>query len=174
MGNTVSDYLDDIIVNGNVDAAKMNKLKNAIQNNTFSVDELSEIRKKMSVLGITKEYDEALIKIDFGKYLRGLIGDSPAAMIDPHAHHILFKKGLGQKQKELVQEGQEILKRYGIEPIIGEENLVWAPNRIAGQHGIERLQHIIDKLKAVDSFGGTREKMVEMLKLLGEEAASMK
>ncbi|MGE1102024.1 hypothetical protein [Peribacillus simplex] len=23
-------------------------------------------------------------------------------MIDPHAHHILFKKGLGQKQKELV------------------------------------------------------------------------
>ncbi|CAH0155846.1 hypothetical protein [Peribacillus simplex] len=96
-------------------------------------------------------------------------------MIDPHAHHILFKKGLGQKQKELVAEGQEILKRYGIESIIGEENLlVWAPNRIAGQHGIDRLQHIVDKLKEVDSFGGTREKMVDMLKLLGEEAASMK
>ncbi|MEN1939434.1 hypothetical protein AAIE21_29100 [Paenibacillus sp. 102] len=29
-GNTVSDYLDDIIMNGNVDAAKMNKLKNTI------------------------------------------------------------------------------------------------------------------------------------------------
>ncbi len=173
-GNTVSNYLDDIVEAGSVNATKMNKLKNAIQNNTFSVDELSEISKKMSDLGINKEYNEALIKLDFGKYLRGLIGDPPAAMIDPHAHHILFKKGLGQKQKELVQEGQEILKRYGIEPIIGEENLVWAPNRIAGQHGIERLQHIIDKLKAVDSFGGTREKMVEMLKLLGEEAASMK
>lgn len=53
-----------------------------------------------------------LIKIDFGKYLRGLIGGPPTAMIDPHAHHILFKKGLGQKQKELVAEGQEILKRY--------------------------------------------------------------
>lgn len=173
-GNTVSNYLDDIVEAGSVNATKMNKLKNAIQNNTFSVDELSEISKKMSDLGINKEYNEALIKLDFGKYLRGLIGDPPAAMIDPHAHHILFKKGLGQKQKELVQEGQEILKRYGIEPIIGEENLVWAPNRIAVQHGIERLQHIIDKLKAVDSFGGTREKMVEMLKLLGEEAASMK
>jgi hypothetical protein len=129
----------------------------------------------MSELGITKEYNEALIKIDFGKYLGGLIGDPPTAMIDPHAHHhILFKKGLGHKQKELVAEGQEILKRYGIESIIGEENLVWAPNRIAGQHGIERLQHIVDKLKEVDSFGGTREKMVDMLKLLGEEAASMK
>ncbi|WP_410983093.1 hypothetical protein [Bacillus cereus] len=42
------------------------------------------------------------------------------------------------KQK-LVGEGQEILKRYGIEPIIGTENLVWAPNRITGQHGIECL-----------------------------------
>ncbi|CAI8707672.1 MULTISPECIES: hypothetical protein [Bacillus] len=77
----------------------MNKLKNAIQNNTFSVDELSEISKKMSDLGITKEYNEALIKIDFGKYLRGLIGDPPTDMRNPHAHHILFKKGLGQKQK---------------------------------------------------------------------------
>ncbi|MGG0847103.1 T7SS effector LXG polymorphic toxin [Peribacillus simplex] len=173
-GRAVSDYLDDIVEAGNVNATKMNKLKNAIQNNTFSVDELSKISKKMSDLGITKEYNEALIKIDFGKYLRGLIGAPPTAMIDPHAHHILFKKGLGQKQKELVREGQEILKRYGIESIIGEENLVWAPNRIAGQHGIERLQHIVDKLKEVDSFGGTREKMVDMLKLLGEEAASMK
>ena len=126
--DTVSDYIDDISVNGKVDADKMNKLKNAIQNNTFSVDELAEISKKMSELGITKEYDEALIKIDFGKYLRGLIGDPPTAMIDPHAHHILFKKGLGQKPQELVREGQEILKKYGIEPIIGKENLVWAPN----------------------------------------------
>ncbi|AOH56418.1 hypothetical protein ABE28_018785 [Peribacillus muralis] len=173
-GRAVSDYLDDIGEAGNVNATKMNKLKNAIQNNTFSVDELSEISKKMSELGIIKEYNEALIKIDFGKYLRGLIGAPPDAMLDPHAHHILFKKGLGQKQKELVAEGQEILKKYRIESIIGEENLVWAPNRIAGQHGIERLQHIVDKLKEVDSFGGTREKMVEMLKLLGEEAASMK
>ncbi|MDD9796581.1 T7SS effector LXG polymorphic toxin [Priestia megaterium] len=170
----VSEYLNDITTSGRVNKDKMNQLKNAIQNNRFSVEELSEISGKISELGITKEYNEVLLKIDFGKYLTGLIGGPPEAMINPHAHHILFKKGLGQKQKELVQEGQEILRRYGIEPIIGEENLVWAPNRIAGQHGIERLQHIVDKLKAVDSFGGTREKMVEMLKLLGEEAASMK
>ena len=134
--NSVHNYLDDIIVNGEVDAAKLNKLKNAIQNNTFSVDELSEINKKMSNLGITKEYNEALIKIDFGKNLRGLIGDPPTAMIDPHAHQILFKKGLGEAQQKLVQEGQELFRRYGIEPIIGKENLVWAPNRVAGQHNI--------------------------------------
>ena len=38
----------------------MNQLKNAIQNNTFSVDELSEIRKKMADLGNTKEYIETI------------------------------------------------------------------------------------------------------------------
>ncbi|WP_242490910.1 hypothetical protein [Priestia endophytica] len=85
-----------------------------------------------------------------------------------------LKKGLGQKQQELVREGQEILKRYEIEPLIVEENLVWEPSRIGGQHGIERLQHIVYELKEVDSFGETREKIVEMLKLLGEEAESMK
>lgn len=33
-------------------------------------------------------------------------------MIDPHAHHILFKKGNGKAQQELVKEGQEILRKY--------------------------------------------------------------
>ncbi|KEK17960.1 type IV secretion protein Rhs [Bacillus manliponensis] len=150
----------------------MNKLKNTIQNNNF-VDELYEISKKMDDLGVTTEYHAALIKIDFSKYLRGLIGNLPAVMISPYAHHILFEQGLGQKKQELVREGQEILRRYGIE-LIGEKNLVCSLNKIAAQHGIERLQHIVDKLKEVDSFGGTREKIVEMLKLLGEEAALMK
>ncbi|MED3698924.1 AHH domain-containing protein, partial [Heyndrickxia sporothermodurans] len=171
-GNTVSNYIDDIIVNGKVDAAKMNKLKNAIQNNTFSVDELSEIRKKMSDLGITKEYDEALIKIDFGKYLRGLIGDPPTAMINPHAHHILFKKGLGQKQQELVREGQEILRRYGIDPIIGEENLVWAPNAVVGQHSLDALEEVVNRLRAIEEFGGDFDDIVEALKDLGDIAST--
>jgi hypothetical protein len=39
---------------------------------------------------------------DFGKHLRKIIGDPPAGMVDPHAHHILFKKGLGEAQQELV------------------------------------------------------------------------
>ncbi|SNZ14025.1 A nuclease family of the HNH/ENDO VII superfamily with conserved AHH [Terribacillus aidingensis] len=166
-GNTVNDYLDDIIVKGDVDAVKMNKLKNAIQNNTFSVDELSEIRKRMFELGISKEYDEVLIKMDFGKYLRGLIGDPPTAMINPHAHHILFKKGLGQKQQELVREGQEILKRYGIDPIIGKENLVWAPNAVVGQHSLDALEEVVNRLKAVELEGGDLDDIVETLEELG-------
>ncbi|MEV4912736.1 T7SS effector LXG polymorphic toxin [Bacillus proteolyticus] len=171
-GNTVSDYLDDIIVNGNVDAGKMNKLKNAIQNNTFSKEELAEISKKMSDLGITKEYNEALLKIVFGKYLRGLIGDPPTDMRNPHAHHILFKKGLGQEQKELVQEGQEILRRYGIDPIIGEENLVWAPNAVVGQHSFDALEIVVKRLRDVEAMDGDLDDIVEALKDLGDIAST--
>ncbi len=171
-GNAVNDYLDDIIVNGNVDPAKMKKLKNAIQNNTFSIDELSEIRKMVSDLGITKEYDEALIIMDFGKYLRGLIGDPPADMVVPHAHHILFKKGLGEAHQKLVQEGQEILRKYGIEHIIGKENLVWAPNRIAGQHNLSALENVVNQLKAVDVAGADLDDIIEILEDLGKQAAS--
>ncbi|MEH6888056.1 hypothetical protein V7Z92_29525, partial [Priestia megaterium] len=65
----VSEYLNDITTSGRVNKDKMNQLKNAIQNNRFSVEELSEISGKMSELGITKEYNEVLLKIDFGKYL---------------------------------------------------------------------------------------------------------
>ncbi|MDM5293215.1 T7SS effector LXG polymorphic toxin [Peribacillus simplex] len=168
----VSDYLDGIGEAGNVNAIKMNKLKNAIQNNTFSVDELSEISKKMSELGITKEYNEALIKIDFGKYLRGLIGDPPTAMINPHAHHILFKKGLGQKQQELVREGQEILRRYGIDPIIGKENLVWAPNAVIGQHSLDALEEVVNQLRAIEAMDGDFDDIVEALEDLGDIAST--
>ncbi|WP_419957622.1 T7SS effector LXG polymorphic toxin [Psychrobacillus psychrotolerans] len=170
-GNTVSDYTNDIIVKGKVDPTKMNKLKNAIQNNTFSVNELSEISKKMSELGITKVYNEALIKIDFGKYLRGLIGDPPTAMMNPHAHHILFKKGLGQKQQELVREGQEILRRYGVDPIIGKENLVWAPNAVIGQHSLDALENVVNQLKTVEIEGGDFDDFVEVLEELGNLAS---
>ncbi|PFE01239.1 hypothetical protein COE15_18420 [Bacillus cereus] len=63
----------------------MNKLKTAIPNYTFSVDERSKINKKMTDLGITSEHYEALLKIDFGKYLRGVTDATSVDMINPHA-----------------------------------------------------------------------------------------
>ncbi|MBF0707732.1 AHH domain-containing protein [Alkalihalobacillus hwajinpoensis] len=152
----------------------MNKLKNSIQNNVFSVEELSEIREEMTRLGIASKYDEALLKIDFGKYLRGLIGDPPVNMVNPHAHHILFKKGLGDSQQKLVQEGQLILRKYGIDPIIGKENLAWAPNRISGQHNIDALEHVVNQLRAVDEAGADIDDIIEILEDLGKQAATRK
>ena len=110
-------------------------------------------------------------KFDFGKYLKSKIGNPPTDMVDPHAHHILFKKGLGPSQQALVQEGQALLRRYGIDPILGLENLVWAPNRIVGQHSIEALRYVVEKLKLVEDFGGSYNDIVEALEDLGEKAA---
>ena len=61
---------------------------------------------------------------------------------------ILYLKRKWKSPKELVKEGQEILKEYDIDPILGLENLVWAPNRVKGQHGIESLRNVVDNLKS--------------------------
>ena len=114
-------------------------------------------------------------KFNFNKYLKDKIGDPPTDMVDPHAHHILFKEGHGEAQKALVREGQELLGRYGIDPIYGLENLIWAPNRVAGQHGIEALRGVVEQLKMVEDFGGTnkyiRNKLMKRLLELGKLAA---
>ncbi|WP_419957618.1 hypothetical protein [Psychrobacillus psychrotolerans] len=73
-----------------------------------------------------------------------------------------------------MKEGQEILKEYDIDPILGLENLVWAPNRVKGQHGIEALSNVVDNIKKVRDAGGDRDDMVEMLNKLGDVAKRRK
>lgn len=158
---------------GKANYNQLDKLKKDIQDHKIDQSKFAEIRKQMRELGIEEDYDNALREIKLGKYLKNRIGDPPADMYDPHAHHILFKKG-SENQEELVKEGQEILKKYDIDPIIGLENLVWAPNRVKGQHSTERLQFIVDSLKKADKYGGTREDIIMKLRELGKEAARMK
>ncbi len=125
----------------------------------------------MSELGITEAYESAVKNIDFGKYLRNVKGEPPASMIDPYAHHILFKTGHEGTQQELVKEGQEILRKYGIDPIVGEENLVWAPNRVVGQHDTAALEKVVNGLKAVDKAGGDYDDIVDVLNMFGQIAS---
>ncbi len=165
-------YVDDIVdVAGNVDATKMNNLKLALQMGTFSADEIAQISKKMSDLGVTEAYEAAMKKVDFGKYLRTIAGEPPTNMTNPHAHHILFKTGSGEAQQALVKEGQDLLRKYGIDPIVGPENLVWAPNAVTGQHDKAAIQYVVDKLKSVEVDGGDYDDMVEMLKVFVQTAA---
>ena len=67
-------------------------------------------------------------------------------MVNPHAHHVLFKLGNGPAQKALVQEGQELLRKVGIDPIFGKEVLFWAPNK-KGLHVKAMLQNLIDEIE---------------------------
>ena len=111
----VQKYLKGIVDGaGNMDVAQMREVRLAIQNGKLSSREIKLLSKKKSELGITEAYESAMKNIDFGKYLRNVKGEPPASMIDPHAHHILFKTGREGAQEKLVKEGQEILRKYGI------------------------------------------------------------
>jgi hypothetical protein len=120
--------------------------------------------------GITNAFEAEMMKMDFGEYLRNTIGDYPKGMNDPHAHHILFKKGHGAAQQALVQEGQDILRRYGIVPIVGPENLVWAPNRVKGQHDVIAIEQVVEALKQADAERGTYDAIVDALQKMGDVA----
>ncbi len=137
-------------------------------------DQVISIARVESGVKGTGEAAKNVDQIDYGAYLKKNLGDPPSDMYDPHAHHIVFKKGNGVSQKELVKEGQEILKEYDIDPILGLENLVWAPNRVKGQHGIEALSNVVDNIKKVRDAGGDRDDMVEMLNKLGDVAKRRK
>ena len=87
-------YLDGIVdTAGDIDAEKMRTLRLAIQRGEFSKEEISELCVKVGELGITEEYESTMKSINFGKYLRNIVGEPPEGMYDPHAHHILFKTG---------------------------------------------------------------------------------
>ncbi|MBC2582744.1 RHS repeat-associated core domain-containing protein [Clostridium sp. DJ247] len=140
-----------------------------VNDGKMSQNKLNELREN-----IGNGFKLDVSKVDFGKYLKSKIGNPPSDMVDPHAHHILFKKGLKETQKVLVKEGQEILREYKIDPIFGLENLIWAPNRVKGQHGTDALKNVVDKIKEVKNAGGDRDDMVEMLKKLGDIAKRRK
>ncbi|PWT27141.1 hypothetical protein [Butyrivibrio fibrisolvens] len=58
------------------------------------------------------------------------------------------------------------MREYGIDPIIGHENLVWAPMRVTGQHSTESLEFVVNSLKEKAVFGD-RDLMVIELRRLG-------
>lgn len=93
-------------------------------------------------------------------------------MPDPHAHHILPKKGRPGEQRQLIQEGQELLRnRAGIDPIWGTENLVWAPNRVTEQHSTGAIRQVVDRLRELDQADATPEDFAAALRELGQIAA---
>jgi hypothetical protein len=109
--------------------------------------------------------------IDFGAYLRSKIGPPSAGMENAHAHHVLFKSGLSLEQKQLIAKGMEILEAHGIDPVLGLENLVWAPN-VKGQHSIQALQKVVDELEKAHNNGlGTKDDILKALKKLKRVAA---
>ncbi len=74
----------------------------------------------------------------------------PGTGRETHAHHILYKIGLGKEQKLLVKEGRKLLLKYGIDPVVDPENLVWAWKF---SHNIENLKEVLVTLKNAEIEG---------------------
>ena len=104
-------------------------------------------------------------------YLTGIKGAAPVDMPNPHAHHILFKKGLGEAQQMLVREGQDLLRKVGIDPLFGEEVLYWAPNGVKDQHSHSTLLSLIEDLRELANKKADRSKYVEVLREHARDAA---
>ena len=51
------------------------------------------------------------------------------------------------------------------------ENIVWAPWRVKGQHSIDALKKVVDKLRELEALGADFDDFVEALKRLGRDAA---
>lgn len=169
----IDNFLENVIdETGNLNSAGLRELRLAIQKGVFSSEDIGYISKSISKMGLTEEFETALKNgIDFGKYLRNIKGEPPADMVNPHAHHILFKTGNGAAQQELVKEGQAILRKYGIDPIVGPENIVWAPNGVVGQHDYKALERIVSTLKELQELGTGYEDIVDALSELGDLAS---
>ena len=95
----------------------------------------------------------------------------PPGMEDPHIHHILSLNGRTGYERRLVREGQAILsgEPYNLDPIVGVENLVWAPNK---EHILRHTGALVKELKEAAALGATRNEIIDILQRHGELAAA--
>lgn len=103
---------------------------------------------------------------DWHRVTTGHHGPPPPDMDAAHGHHIVFKKGVGRRQQEVLAEAKAILDKHGINWYTGSENLIWAPN-VAGQHTIANVREVLKRLQEADGQGS--EAVAEALRLAGRE-----
>ena len=142
-------------------------LRKKIEKGAYTPEQLKKIRKAIDKMGKSDAFETEMKKMNFGNYLSAMSDSGDPNMIRKHAHHILFKTGNRKKQQRLVKEGQEILRKYGIDPIIGLENLVWAPN-VKGQHTVKALKKVVVALRECETY----QDVVDTLREYGELAAT--
>lgn len=101
----------------------------------------------------------------WGDRARALFGDPPSWMTNAHGHHIAFQEG-GDAAGAYAAKSREILEQYGIDPIHGKENLIWARN--AG-HSVANAREVLARLTEAAQSGGGRDAIVEALRKAGRQ-----
>jgi hypothetical protein len=85
------------------------------------------------------------------------LGPAPSDMLNPHIHHILPLNGRAGVERALIREGQSYLREVNIDPVVGVENLAWAPNT---GHTIAASRAVVDDLRLVR---GSRQDILDVL-----------
>jgi hypothetical protein len=111
-------------------------------------------------------------KPDFGAYLYYHFGAPDADMAIPHGHHITYKQWI-EDEGGVVKEIHDILNGVGINPIVGLENLIQAPN-VEGQHSTQKLREMANRLKELKAEGGQYKEFVDLLTSFGHESREIR
>jgi len=104
-------------------------------------------------------------KGSWGDKARALFGDPPSWMKGAHGHHIAFQEG-NRAAAPYAAKSREILEKFGIDPVNGKENLIWARN--AG-HSAANAKEVLQRLTEAAQSGGAREAVVEALRKAGRQ-----
>jgi hypothetical protein len=111
------------------------------------------------------ENSTSAAKGSWGDKARQLFGDPPSWMGRAHAHHIAFQEG-NPVAAPFAAKSREILEKFGLDPINGKENLIWARN--AG-HSAANAKEVLQRLTDAAHSGGGRDAVVEALRKAGRQ-----
>ena len=145
------------------------------QGNYISQDPIGLAGNKLSLYQYAKDCNTSIdllgwSECKWGEYYKKLSGtEPPIEMINPHAHHIVFRNG-PPGAKIYIEDSQRILREAGIDPIYGIENFVWAPNK---NHTIAAAKAVNEALrKAVENNESIAKTLEKLGKLFADDNIS--
>ena len=107
-----------------------------------------------------------LKKCNITKAAKKALGDAPAAMVNPHMHHIVMEGAFthwSRANRKLVTQARTILRKHNIN-IQGIDNIVWAQNH---GHSVDYARKVLTELQAADPLG--RDAVVDTLADIGNQ-----
>jgi hypothetical protein len=87
-------------------------------------------------------------------------------MINPHAYHVVPKGTYSGMTKLYAAYAREVLKRKGIDPYLGKENLHWARN---WHHTKDYVKRVAKDMNEMVKNGASREEIEKKLAEIAEK-----
>lgn len=138
--------------------------KAATRFETDATESLSQRLARQEARGLSEDAAETTTR-NWSKKATDLYGKPPADMPNPHGHHIVYKGATGEAGV-YANKSQEILRTFGIDPVHGNANLIWAPN---ANHSIANAREVLSRLTAAANSGGGRQAVIDALHKAGRE-----